>query len=64
MFLHSILTQPFYLFFIIFTAIWYNLHFDPVIANAILDRVLHHSHVVNITGKSYRLKEYINVDDE
>lgn len=43
---------------------WDNLFFDPVIANAILDRVLHHAHVVNITGKSYRLKEYIKAEDE
>ena len=24
---------------------------------AILDRILHHSHVINIQGESYRLKE-------
>src|SRR5690606_32633508 len=30
---------------------------DPVIAGAILDRLLHHSHVINIRGESYRLKE-------
>lgn len=35
---------------------WDDVFFDPVIANAILDRVLHHAHVVNITKKSYRLK--------
>ncbi|MGT2398023.1 ATP-binding protein [Staphylococcus aureus] len=27
-------------------------------ANAILDRILHHSSVVKITGKSYRLKNH------
>ena len=37
---------------------WDDIFMDPVIANAILDRVLHHAHVVNITGKSYRLKDY------
>ena len=37
---------------------WDKIFKDPVIANAILDRVLHHSHVVNITGKSYRLKDF------
>jgi DNA replication protein DnaC len=42
---------------------WGNVFRDPVIANAILDRVLHHAHVVQITGKSYRLKDYFN-DDE
>jgi len=30
---------------------------DQVIATAILDRLLHHSTVVNIKGESYRLKE-------
>ena len=30
---------------------------DPVIATAILDRLLHHSHVINIRGESYRLRE-------
>lgn len=43
---------------------WDDVFFDPVIANAILDRVLHHAHVVNITGRSYRLKEYIKQEDE
>jgi DNA replication protein DnaC len=28
-----------------------------IIATAILDRLLHHSHVLNIKGDSYRLKE-------
>ena len=37
---------------------WDKVFRDPTIANAILDRILHHSHVVNITGKSYRLKNY------
>ena len=30
---------------------------DPVVATAILDRLLHHAHVVTIRGDSYRLKE-------
>jgi hypothetical protein len=30
---------------------------DSVIATAILDRLLHHSHVLNIRGESYRLQE-------
>jgi DNA replication protein DnaC len=30
---------------------------DTVIASAILDRLLHHSHTFNIKGESYRLKE-------
>lgn len=43
---------------------WDDVFFDPIIANAILDRVLHHAHVINIAGKSYRLKDYIKQDDE
>lgn len=43
---------------------WDDVFFDPVIANAILDRILHHAHVVNITGKSYRIREYVKSDDE
>jgi DNA replication protein DnaC len=30
---------------------------DPVVATAILDRLLHHAAVVTIRGDSYRLKE-------
>lgn len=30
---------------------------DPVAATAILDRLLHHSHVITIRGDSYRLRE-------
>lgn len=37
---------------------WDKIFLDPILANAILDRVLHHGHVINITGKSYRLKDY------
>jgi len=36
---------------------WDKVFFDAVVANAILDRILHHSHVITITGKSYRLKD-------
>ncbi len=43
---------------------WDDIFYDPVIANAILDRILHHAHVVNITGKSYRLKAYMSEDEE
>jgi len=37
---------------------WQELFGDPVIASAILDRLLHHSRVINIKGHSYRLKEH------
>lgn len=35
---------------------WSELFHDPVIVTAILDRLLHHSVVINIKGKSYRLR--------
>jgi len=35
---------------------WSELFHDPVIVTAILDRLLHHSAVVNIKGSSYRLR--------
>ena len=36
---------------------WCELLGDTVIALAVLDRLLHHSHVLNIRGESYRLRE-------
>jgi DNA replication protein DnaC len=36
---------------------WGTVFGDPVVATAILDRLLHHSHVITIRGESYRLKE-------
>jgi DNA replication protein DnaC len=35
---------------------WAELFHDPVIVTAFLDRLLHHSVVINIRGKSYRLR--------
>lgn len=37
---------------------WEELFGDPVIASAILDRLLHHCRVVNIKGNSYRMKGF------
>jgi DNA replication protein DnaC len=39
------------------TSEWGNVFGDPVVATAILDRLLHHSHVVTIRGDSYRLRQ-------
>jgi DNA replication protein DnaC len=36
---------------------WGEVLGDHVVATAILDRLLHHSHVLNIRGESYRLRE-------
>jgi DNA replication protein DnaC len=36
---------------------WGTVLGDPIVATAILDRLLHHSHVITIRGDSYRLRE-------
>lgn len=38
---------------------WGEIFGDSVLANAILDRLLHHSHIINIVGRSYRTKDKI-----
>lgn len=45
---------------------WGELFSDNIIANAILDRLLHHSSIINIKGTSYRIKDKLselNIDD-
>jgi DNA replication protein DnaC len=34
---------------------WGSIFGDPIIATAVLDRLLHHSTTINIRGESYRL---------
>ena len=36
---------------------WGGIFQDNVMAAAVLDRLLHHSHTINIKGESYRLKD-------
>jgi DNA replication protein DnaC len=36
---------------------WNKIFTDEVIASAVLDRLVHHSTIINIRGKSYRLRE-------
>ena len=36
---------------------WGEIFGSPTLANAVLDRLLHHSSVISIKGPSYRLKE-------
>jgi len=38
---------------------WGEVFSDNTLANAILDRLLHHSHIVKINGPSYRIKDKI-----
>lgn len=42
---------------------WDDIFCNPVIANAILDRVLNHSHVVSINENFYRLKDHLNLEE-
>ena len=37
---------------------WGDLFPNQILASALLDRFLHHSHVFHITGRSYRLKHF------
>lgn len=39
-----------------------SMFYDAVVANAILDRILHHAHVITISGRSYRLKDHIKTE--
>ncbi len=43
---------------------WAEIFIDPVLTNAILDRLLHHANVVNIVGRSYRTKALISELEE
>lgn len=43
---------------------WGDVFSDNVLANAILDRLLHHSSVIKINGNSYRVKDKIRQFDD
>lgn len=43
---------------------WGEVFQEPKLANAILDRVLHHATVVSIVGDSYRLKNHLPKENE
>lgn len=43
---------------------WGEVFGDAVLANAILDRLLHHSKVFLIKGRSYRTKDIIKINDK
>lgn len=38
---------------------WADIFQEPVLTNALLDRLLHHCSVININGPSYRLKDQL-----
>lgn len=43
---------------------WGEVFGDATIASAIIDRLVHHSHIINIKGKSYRIKDLIEERNE
>ncbi|WP_394192064.1 IS21-like element helper ATPase IstB [Paenisporosarcina quisquiliarum] len=43
---------------------WDEVFQDTKLANAILDRVLHHATVVSIVGQSYRIKNHLDKENE
>lgn len=43
---------------------WTELFHDPVIVTAFLDRLLHHSVIINIRGSSYRLRGKVGEDEK
>lgn len=43
---------------------WGEVFGDPVIANAIIDRLVHHCEIVKINGMSYRIKDKNIFDEE
>ena len=43
---------------------WGEVFGDPVIANAIIDRLVHHCELIKITGMSYRIKDKNIFDDD
>jgi hypothetical protein len=40
---------------------WGEVFGDPVVATALLDRLLHHAVVVQIEGSSYRLRQHADL---
>lgn len=43
---------------------WGQVFADQVVAAAILDRLLHHANVINIKGRSFRMRTHDTPDDE
>lgn len=43
---------------------WGDVFGDTTIASAIIDRLVHHSYIINIKGKSYRIKDLIESKEE
>lgn len=36
---------------------------DPLLASAAMDRLLHHAHVIEMTGKSYRTTKEVTITE-
>lgn len=40
---------------------WGQIFLDEVMASALIDRIVHHCHLVNIRGNSYRMREHMDL---
>ena len=38
---------------------WQQIFGDKVLAGAIIDRIVHHAHIIKINGESYRVKDFL-----
>lgn len=38
---------------------WGDIFGDKILAGAIIDRIVHHAHIIRITGDSYRVKDFL-----
>jgi DNA replication protein DnaC len=43
---------------------WGEIFGDYTIANAIIDRLVHHSQIIKITGQSYRIKGKMLIEED
>lgn len=43
---------------------WHEIFNDITLSNAILDRLLYHSHIININGSPYRLKDKLKINSD
>lgn len=43
---------------------WTEVFGDYTLVNAIIDRLVHHSHIIKITGQFYRIKDKLVLEEE
>lgn len=43
---------------------WGEIFGDKILAGAIIDRIVHHAHIIRINGESYRVKDFNNIKND